>query len=99
MAGDYYANVYPDAHIGVINGIPTLLGLKPRVHKGSANIDETAPSEATGQALATLHLTASAWDLPAFGSAVEAAWGSTFRSAISPVLGDLAKVIASQPSP
>lgn len=99
MAGHDYSNVYPDVHIGVIGGVPKLLGLKPRVHRGSMGLDETATSEATGQALATLHLTASAWDLTAFAAAVETAWGSGYRQAVAPVMGDFAKAVASLPAP
>lgn len=97
MAGQDYTNVYPEAHIGIVNGSPVLIEVKPRVHRGSLGIDATAGSAATGTSLSAISIAAKAPDLPAFANAVEAAWGSGYRQAVAPVMGDFAASIAALP--
>lgn len=84
-----------------VSGLPGggrgVVGWQPEVHLGSAQVNAKAPHEATGTALAALK-SAAAVSAPAFASAVEAEWGSTFATAVSPCMAALrADVLALVP--
>lgn len=71
--GDYDENFKPNPHYRTIGGVKTLVGIQPHVHRGDQQIDETAPHEIVGSALAGIR---SASTLGAFNTALAAEWSN-----------------------
>ena len=82
---------------GLTGGGRGVVGWKPEVHYGAAQVNVTADHEATGAALAALK-SAAGVSLVAFGSAVRAEWGDTFADTVQPCMAALrADVLAYVP--
>ena len=82
---------------GLTGGGRGVVGWKPEVHYGAAQVQATAPHEATGSNLTALK-SAAGVSAVAFASAVRAEWGDDFADAVAPCMAALrADVLAYVP--
>lgn len=97
LHGDVDPNNYGWHISGLTGGGRGVVGWKPEVHYGAAQVNAKAPHEATGAALAALK-SAAGVSAVAFASAVRAEWGDEFADAVAPCMAALrADVLAMVP--